>query len=571
MPVPVATYLLNEKRRSVFHIEKHHSVNILIIPNPNMVTPQYEVVRVRKDESIEEASYDVSVKQAAPEEAVMPKFDKEASKRDEPLLQGMSSPKQAPKQAATPAVKTEKAVESKGLFSGIVAWVKSLFAAEEEVKPVAPKKPQRNTPKSGERRQQRGRQGQRRNSRNENRGDNRNDARNDKRKQQDASDVKDNKQNKTAKPQKERVQKPKEEKVAERRQRRNNRKKVRVNNKEQAAVNTDNKNTAVTTSPAVEKPVQDKAVAVEANTNLENTTVEQTANKTKEEQRPRSRRSPRHMRAHGQRRRQNSDAVDAKAEITEDPVTTRYPEKQHVKSFDEANEAKPSEEIATSDAAIEKVAKQETVVATEVNNDVVNEVQQNLPFDEPATTEQVSTETEVAATVETPVVEASVVEAPAVEAPVTETPVVEALVVETPVVETKVAAIEETAQPVSESSTIVEQQAESVKVDEIITPPANVESTNKAPKAEVQAEEKPKKVRAKVKNIKRKVRAASGKAAGKASAPMTKPETIASNGTIPTDFVASEQRLAHSKSEKSAMIAHVTSRHSAGPTKPSLD
>lgn len=571
VPVPVATYLLNEKRRSVFHIEKHHSVHILIIPNPNMVTPQYEVVRIRKDESIEEASYDVSVKQAAPEEAVMPKFDKEASKRDEPLLQGMSSPKQAPKQAVTPAVKTEKAVESKGLFSGIVAWVKSLFAAEEEVKPDAPKKPQRNPPKSGERRQQRGRQGQRRNNRNENRGDNRNDARNDKRKQQDANDVKDNKQNKTAKPQKERVQKPKEEKVAERRQRRNNRKKVRVNNKEQAAVNTDNKNTAVTTSPAVEKPAQDKAVDVEANSNLENTAVEQTANKTKEEQRPRSRRSPRHMRAHGQRRRQNSDAVDAKAEITEDPVTTRYPEKQHVKSFDEANEAKPSEEIATSDVVIEKVAKQETVVATEVNYDVVNEVQQNLPFDEPATTEQVSTETEVAATVETPVVEAPAVEAPFTETPVTETPVVEVPAVETPGVETKVAAIEETAQPVSESSTIVEQQAESVKVDEIITPPANVESTNKAPKAEVQAEEKPKKVRAKVKNIKRKVRAASGKAAGKASAPMTKPETIASNGTIPTDFVASEQRLAHSKSEKSAMIAHVTSRHSAGPTKPSLD
>ena len=564
VPVPVATYLLNEKRRSVFHIEKHHSVHILIIPNPNMVTPQYEVVRVRKDESIEEASYDVSVKQAAPEEAVMPKFDKEANKRDEPLLQGMSAPKQAPKQAAAPQVKAETTVESKGLFAGIVSWVKSLFAAEEEVKPVAPKKPQRSNNKGGERRQQRGRQGQRRNnrndSRNDNRSDNRNNARNDKRKPQDANDAKDNKQNKAAKPQKERVQKPKEEKVAERRQRRNNRKKVRVNNNEQAAVNTDNKNAAVTT-PVVEKAVQEQVVTVE-NTNVENATVEQTANKAKEEQRPRSRRSPRHMRAHGQRRRQNSDAVDAKSEITEDPVSTRYPEKQHVKSFDEANKAKPSEEIVSTDAAIEKVAEQETAVTTEANNDVTNEVQQNLPFDEPEAVTQVTTEAkqQVAEPVSEIAVEEAVVEkATVVEAVVTETPVAEVSNVETQ------AAVETVEEP---SQQAAEQETESVKADENATQPST-ESTAETEK--VVAEEKPKKVRAKVKNIKRKVKAAAGKAPGKASAPMTKPETIVSNGTIPTDFVAKEQRLVHSKSEKSAMIAHVTSRHSARPTKPSLN
>jgi ribonuclease E len=596
VPVPVATYLLNEKRRSVFHIEKHHGVNILIIPNPNMVTPQYEVIRVRKDESIEEASYDVAVKKSAPEEAVMPKFDKEASKRDEPLLQGMSSPKQAPKQpVAAPQVKTET-VEAKSLFSGIVTWVKSLFAAEEEVKPVTAKAPQRNNPKNGERRPQRGRQGQRRNNRNDSRNDarseNRNDSRNDKRKSQDVTnEAKDNKQVRAAKPQKERVQKPKEEKVAERRQRRNNRKKVRIsNNNEQVAANTGNTQLAATT----EQAIANEQTALENVNVVENNSTEQTANKAKEEQRPRSRRSPRHMRAHGQRRRQNADAVDANSEITEDPVTTRYPEKAVIESQNKVNDTAPTVEVEDS------VPVTEAVVAAET----VNEVQQNLPFDEPETTNTLTAEavTNEPSVVETPakvesetqVVETKVetqaqavetkveTEAQAVETKVetqaqaVETKVeTEAQVVETKVeteVKAKVEAKESTVNTIEEAPQEQNQAAVAAVVTEqnVVVEAAETE----APTVDVQVEkavEAPKKVRAKVKNIKRKVKAASSKAPGKSSAPMTKPETIISDGVIPKEFVASEHRVAHSKSDKLAMVSHATSRHSAGATKPSMD
>lgn len=565
VPVPVATYLLNEKRRSVFHIEKHHSVNILIIPNPNMVTPQYEVIRVRKDESIEEASYDVAVKQSAPEEAVMPKFDKEASKRDEPLLQGMSSPKQAPKQpVATPQVKAE-IVETKSLFSGVVTWIKSLFAAEEEVKPVAPKAPERNKPKSGERRPQRSRQGQRRNSRNdsrnENRNDNRNDSRNDKRKSQEATnEAKDSKQNKPAKPQKERVQKPKEEKVAERRQRRNNRKKVRINNDEKVVANTTEKAPA-NENKTVERSVKEN-VKIAENTSVDSNTVDngnvEQAAKTKDEQRPRSRRSPRHMRAHGQRRRQNADAVEANSEITEDPVTARYPEKETVKPQDTVVETQtPLEAITPAPApSIEKVEVAETAVVTETTAvaeeavvvEAVNEVQQNLPFDEP----------EVAKTVTSEALPVEAAPSVAVEAEVAET-VVEVKVVPEAKVEPEVQVAEKAPE-------------QPVKVAESNSEVATTEASNEAPKVEAKkSEEQPKKVRAKEKNIKRKVKASAKKAPGKASAPMAKPETVISNGIIPKEFVASEQRVVHSKSDKLALMSHATSRHSAGATKPSMD
>jgi ribonuclease E len=52
LPVQVATYLLNEKRRIVHDIEVRQKVRVVIVPNPNMETPHYEVVRLRDDHSV---------------------------------------------------------------------------------------------------------------------------------------------------------------------------------------------------------------------------------------------------------------------------------------------------------------------------------------------------------------------------------------------------------------------------------------------------------------------------------------------------------------------------------------
>lgn len=611
VPVPVATYLLNEKRRSVFHIEKHHSVNILIIPNPNMVTPQYEVIRVRKDEGIEEASYDMATKQAVPEEAVMPKFDKEISKRVEPLLQGMSSPKQAPKKQEPVPVVAEKA-ESKSIMTGVVSWVKSLFAAEEkEAVEPAPKKAPESTTRNSERRPQRGRQGQRRNNRNDSRNENRNDTRNegrndvrnegrnDKRKPLDANDDNTNKQSNNAtpatatiaKPPKERVQKPKEEKVAERRQRRNNRKKVRVNSDVKNNTHVENKTVEATEVKAiapesnvidtnkVETSKVENLTAVDTINTVDNVTVEPIANKEKEEQRPRSRRSPRHMRAHGQRRRQNAETSDATSEITEDPVTARYPEQNTASA--NVNELNATTEVTEPTPTVEQVQKVQAEALSQVINNPNNEVQQNLPFDEPekavikadveasaqtvtvtATDEKANTEATTSAVEKvTPATEVQIADVKVANVKVESTEAVDSQKAETPEVEAKIeeqASIEQPAQTAAEVSTVAT--------------PENVDTVTAAVEDKpATSDEIPKKVRAKVKNIKRKVRAAAGKTSGKASAPMTKPETVVSNGVIPREFIASEHRTSHTTSGKSAMVGHATSRNSAGPTKPTLD
>src|SRR6186997_164305 len=50
VPVDVATFLLNEKRAEVLTIETRFKVNVLLVPNRHLETPNYSVARMRHDE-----------------------------------------------------------------------------------------------------------------------------------------------------------------------------------------------------------------------------------------------------------------------------------------------------------------------------------------------------------------------------------------------------------------------------------------------------------------------------------------------------------------------------------------
>lgn len=50
VPVPVAAYLLNEKRDSIVNIQKRRNIELTVIPNPHMDTPHFEIMRVRTDD-----------------------------------------------------------------------------------------------------------------------------------------------------------------------------------------------------------------------------------------------------------------------------------------------------------------------------------------------------------------------------------------------------------------------------------------------------------------------------------------------------------------------------------------
>ena len=56
LPVEVATFLLNEKRADIHAIEQRMGVEVVLIPNIHLETPNYNIVRVKHDDVTEETS-----------------------------------------------------------------------------------------------------------------------------------------------------------------------------------------------------------------------------------------------------------------------------------------------------------------------------------------------------------------------------------------------------------------------------------------------------------------------------------------------------------------------------------
>ena len=51
LPVEMATFIMNEKRDYLLSIEKRHNVQVLIIANPYMQSPQYSITRIKEEQS----------------------------------------------------------------------------------------------------------------------------------------------------------------------------------------------------------------------------------------------------------------------------------------------------------------------------------------------------------------------------------------------------------------------------------------------------------------------------------------------------------------------------------------
>lgn len=143
MPVTVATYLLNEKRPAIQKLEANHKVNLVVIPNPNLETPKFQILRRKAAEVVSDYSYKVDLLSEQETAADTPAA--KVAKREEPVLQGMSAPSQAPAPSPVqaPAAKEEAPTKSeKRLLAKLGGWLSGLFAPPEPEKPE-PKKPVR--------------------------------------------------------------------------------------------------------------------------------------------------------------------------------------------------------------------------------------------------------------------------------------------------------------------------------------------------------------------------------------------------------------------------------------------
>jgi len=57
LPVSVATFMLNEKRVQLEEIERRQSVKLLLIPNPHLETPHFEIERVKEGSEVNDVSH----------------------------------------------------------------------------------------------------------------------------------------------------------------------------------------------------------------------------------------------------------------------------------------------------------------------------------------------------------------------------------------------------------------------------------------------------------------------------------------------------------------------------------
>lgn len=73
-PVSVATFLLNEKRKEIFEIEKRHGSKIIILPNEKLETPHFEVQRIREQDGLA-SEYSYRLTNTLSEEFAAPEND----------------------------------------------------------------------------------------------------------------------------------------------------------------------------------------------------------------------------------------------------------------------------------------------------------------------------------------------------------------------------------------------------------------------------------------------------------------------------------------------------------------
>jgi ribonuclease E len=118
-PVSVATYLLNEKRKTISSIELRNNTRVVIVPSAELMTPHFEVQRLRDDdEGTLETSYKIV---AHTDEA---KADEEDFK---------AKPFNAPKplvQPSSPSQPAPEPVKKPGLLSRLLGSIGSIFGGE---------------------------------------------------------------------------------------------------------------------------------------------------------------------------------------------------------------------------------------------------------------------------------------------------------------------------------------------------------------------------------------------------------------------------------------------------------
>ncbi|MDU7464207.1 MAG: ribonuclease E [Haemophilus haemolyticus] len=133
VPVQIASYLLNEKRKAISNIEKRHNVDVIVAPNEAMETPHFSVFRLRDGEELNELSYNLAKihceKDESTEESLVSRNVETTVVAEQPVVESAAVALSISEAAPTPV---ERKSNEPSLLAKIIAKIKGLFASESE-------------------------------------------------------------------------------------------------------------------------------------------------------------------------------------------------------------------------------------------------------------------------------------------------------------------------------------------------------------------------------------------------------------------------------------------------------
>ena len=300
VPVQIASYLLNEKRKAISNIEKRHNVDVIVAPNEAMETPHFSVFRLRDGEEVNELSYNLAKihceKDESTEESLVSRNVETTVVAEQPAVESAAVALSISEAAPTPV---ERKSNEPSLLAKIIAKIKGLFASESEENKPKNNRTSRNSNRNPRRSQDRRTSRRPRYENNET-----------ERTEEQVRNVRERNQRRPRRNLVEEsiaesavnstpvfeAQDEKTEQVTQRRQRRDLRKRVRVEDNE---ISVENNESIVEQMPEVDvvevQAVQDDEKPVRQN-------------QERSERQDRQRRTPRHLRAaNNQRRRRNQE------------------------------------------------------------------------------------------------------------------------------------------------------------------------------------------------------------------------------------------------------------------------
>ena len=300
VPVQIASYLLNEKRKAISNIEKRHNVDVIVAPNEAMETPHFSVFRLRDGEEVNELSYNLAKihceKDESTEESLVSRNVETTVVAEQPAVESAAVALSISEAAPTPV---ERKSNEPSLLAKIITKIKGLFASESEENEPKNNRTSRNSNRNQRRPQDRRTSRRPRSENNET-----------ERTEEQVRNIRERNQRRPRRNLVEEsiaesavnstpvfeAQDEKTEQVTQRRQRRDLRKRVRVEDNE---ISVENNESIVEQMPEVNvvevQTVQDDEKPVRQN-------------QERSERQDRQRRTPRHLRAaNNQRRRRNQE------------------------------------------------------------------------------------------------------------------------------------------------------------------------------------------------------------------------------------------------------------------------